>query len=167
MKKKILKRTVLRPPLFIYEKFIKRQKEGIPFIIFSFFLATFIDSRIYVYLAIKGLVPESFSKNVRGVHVHHFAYGIFLNTIVGFLALTLPNHHLERWKICLAVLFGIGLGWTFDEFGMWLRLQDEYWIRLSYDAVIIIVLIFINIIYLGSFWKRLAGKAARSLKKNL
>lgn len=160
-------KKILKPPLFIYEKFIKRQKEGIPFIIFSFFLLTFVASRIYVYLAIKGFVPESFSRNVRGVHIHHFAYGIFLNTIVGFLTLTLPNHHLEKRKVLLAALFGIGLGWTFDEFGMWLMLQDEYRIRLSYDAIIIIALIFVNIIYLGAFWKRLVGKVAKNLKKNL
>jgi hypothetical protein len=37
---------------------------------------------------------------------------------------------------CCAILYGIGLGLTFDEFGMWLHLGGPYWQRASYDAVI-------------------------------
>jgi hypothetical protein len=38
------------------------------------------------------------------------------------------------------------LGLTFDEFGMWVRLQDDYWVRQSYDAVIIVTLLLLNIV---------------------
>lgn len=131
-------------------------------VLFYFFL-TFLASRIYVNLAIKGIVPESLTQDVRGVHVHHFAYGILINTIVGFLALTLPLQSLEKWKIKLAAIYGIGTGWTFDEFGMWLRLEDQYWVRTSYDAIIIIGIILINITYLGSFWVKLFGRIAKDI----
>lgn len=158
-------KKIFRPPLFIYEKFIKKQKEGVPFVIFSFFLIIFAASRLYVHLAIKGIVPESLTQDVKGVHIHHFTYGILINTLVGFLALNLPYSLLGKWRLKLAAFFGIGLGWTFDEFGMWLRLQDEYWARLSYDSIIIISLILINIIYLGTFWNRLASKISKKVKR--
>jgi len=157
-------KKILKPPLFVYEKFIKRQKEGISFVVFFFFFITFILSRLWVWLSIKNIIPESLTQNVKGVHVHHFAYGILINTIIGYLILTLPRPIFEKWKIKLAAFFGIGLGWTFDEFGMWLRLKDEYWVRLSYDAIIVLTIIFINIIYFGNFWKRFGRKIYNELK---
>ena len=36
------------------------------------------------------------------------------------------------------VLYGIGLGLTFDEFGMWLHLGGSYWQRASWDAVVVV-----------------------------
>ncbi len=154
-------KAIFKPPIFVYQRFIKTQKEGVPFVIFFFFLLTFISSRLWVYLAIRGIVPESFTQNVRGVHIHHFAYGIALTSIVCYLALTFPYRYLEKWKLKLAVFFGIGLGWTFDEFGMWLRLEDEYYLRQTYDAIIVLSIIFINIIYLGNFWLKLGRKVFR------
>ncbi|MBI5221852.1 MAG: hypothetical protein HY979_03535, partial [Candidatus Magasanikbacteria bacterium] len=52
----------------------------------------------------------------------------------------------EMFKIACAV-YGIGLGLTFDEFGMWVRLADTYWVRQSYDAIIVIFLVLLNIAY--------------------
>ena len=37
-----------------------------------------------------------------------------------------------------AILYGIGLGLTFDEFGMWLHLGGPYWQWVSYDAIVTI-----------------------------
>jgi len=153
--KKVTKYMLARPIVSIHEKFIKRQKEGIPFVIFAFFLLTFVFSRFWVYLSIKGLVPESLTENVHGVHIHHFAWGVLLICLVGFLALTLPQEYLNFLKVKLAAAFGIGLGLTFDEFGMWLRLEDEYWLRQSYDAIIVVSIILINIIYFPKLWKRI------------
>lgn len=158
-------KTLFKPPVFLYEKFIKRQKEGIPFVVFFFFLLTFIFSRAWVYLAVKNIIPDSFTENIEGVHIHHFAYGIILNSLAGFFALTLPRNYFETWKIKLAILFGIGLGWTFDEFGMWLRLRDDYWIRQSYDAIIIISIFFINIVYFGRFWVKLFNKIRQEFSR--
>lgn len=144
-----------KPPHFLYEHFIKRQREGVSFVVFFFFLISFISARLWVYAAAAGLIVDSLSSNIRGVHVHHFAYGILLSSVVGFLALVLPRHLFHLWKIKLAAFYGIGLGLTFDEFGMWLRLQDDYYLRHNYDAIIIIAIIFINIIYFNNLWKRL------------
>lgn len=151
-----MKNLLLHPPRLIYEKFIAKQREGATFAVMFFFLVTFIVSRAYVYSMIEWNFPEIITRtSVKGVHVHHFTWGILINSIVGYLMLILPRDVFEEWKIKLASFFGVGLGLTFDEFGMWLLLQDEYWVRHSYDAVIVITLIFINIIYLGNMWKRL------------
>ena len=154
-----------KPPHFLYEKFVKRQKEGVSFVIFLFFLIGFIISRAWVYLSIIGLVPASLTENVRGVHIHHFAWGILINSIVGYLVFVIPRADFHKWKLKLAALFGIGLALTFDEFGMWLRLQDDYLVRHGYDAIILISILFINIIYFGGLWQRLANVIYKDLKK--
>lgn len=156
---------VFKPPHFFYERFVKRQKEGVSFVIFLFFLITFILARAWVYLSMLGLVPLSIFRNVRGVHIHHFAWGILLNSLVGYLVLVLPRQYFQTWKLKLAALFGIGLALTFDEFGMWLMLEDEYWLRHSYDAIIIIIVFLFNIIYFGNLWKRLIFRIYRDIKK--
>lgn len=145
----------LHPPKLLYERFIAKQRKGVTFTVLFFFLVTFMLARLYVYLAVQNIIPDSLTQNIRGVHVHHFAWGILLNSVVGYILLVLPSDMFEEWKIKLSAIFGIGLGLTFDEFGMWLYLQDEYWVRQSYDAIIIISILFIDIIYLGNTWKRL------------
>jgi len=73
---------------------------------------------------------------VGGTHIHHLNLGILLLATVGaWLLLKQPS---GRKLTIAAVLYGIGMGLTFDEFGIWLRLDDIYWQRASWDAVIVI-----------------------------
>jgi len=37
-----------------------------------------------------------------------------------------------------ALVYGVGLALTFDEFGMWVHLGGPYWQRASFDAVVLI-----------------------------
>src|SRR5208337_525220 len=37
-----------------------------------------------------------------------------------------------------ALIYGLAMGLTFDEFGMWLHLGGSYWQRASVDAVIVV-----------------------------
>jgi hypothetical protein len=71
-----------------------------------------------------------------GVHLHHLVWGIVLMILCGFLAFT----PLEApWWHVVAVGFGIGIGFTLDEFALWVRLEDVYWHeegRASFDAVV-------------------------------
>ncbi len=99
--------------------------------------------------------------NVRGVHIHHLTYGIFLLAIAGFLS---QNSEGPKYKTKIAILYGAGLALSFDEFGMWLRLQDNYWVRQSYDAILIILSLLINIVYFSNFWIRILSLPQR-LKK--
>jgi hypothetical protein len=127
-----------------------RPKTGkeIPFLILISFLATFILSRIVVYYA---PMPNLFLK-VRGVHIHHLAYGIFILGLVGFLSLI--QERSEKTRLKLSVLYGIGLGLAFDEFAMWIQLEDVYHDRSTYDAIVVITLILLNIVYFADFWKK-------------
>jgi len=130
----------------IIKRFKPKPDKGIPFLIFISFLSTFIISRSLIYF-----LPNLFL-TVRGNHVHHFAYGIFLLSILGYLALTQDLGNKMRLR--LAILYGIALGLAYDEFAMWLQLEDVYHSRTNYDAIMVIALILFNIIYFADFWKR-------------
>jgi hypothetical protein len=101
-------------------------------VLFSFLLM-FITSRVTVYLIMDGAIPDLYL-HLGGNHIHHLNYGIFLLVAVGaFLLFRDPTG--RALKIC-AVAYGIGLALTFDEFGMWVRLDGStYWQRASLDAV--------------------------------
>lgn len=89
---------------------------------------------------------------IRGYHIHHLNYGIFILAITGLLSLFFLN---TKNRLKMGVLYGIGLALTFDEFGMWLKLENDYLSRLSYDAMIIITIIFASMVYMPSFWHKL------------
>lgn len=115
-------------------------------VVIFYFLITFILSRLMVYLVLGRWLPNFFL-TVRGVHIHHFIYGVIILTLAGlYLILRRPDVESEMFKIACAV-YGIGLGLTFDEFGMWVRLVDAYWVRQSYDAIILVFLTLLNIAY--------------------
>jgi hypothetical protein len=72
------------------------------------------------------------------VHIHHLVWGICLMMFAGFLAFAMPLKS-PWWHIC-AIAFGIGVGFTLDEFALWVRLKDVYWSeegRSSLDAVVV------------------------------
>jgi len=75
-----------------------------------------------------------------GVHLHHLVWGICLMMLAGFLAFAVP---LEApWWHLVAIAFGVGAGFTMDEFALWVRLDDVYWSqegRVSFDAMVVAV----------------------------
>ncbi len=101
-------------------------------VLFSFLL-TFISSRVMVYLIMARKMPDLYL-HLGGNHIHHLNYGIFLLVAVGgFLLFGDPTGRALKIS---AVAYGIGLALTFDEFGMWVRLDGStYWQRASLDAV--------------------------------
>ncbi|MBI3385220.1 hypothetical protein HY030_03455 [Candidatus Gottesmanbacteria bacterium] len=141
----------------IYNSLIRKHRDAVSFIILLFFLVAFLTSRTYIYLNTAGVIPDTWflNRSIRGVHVHHLAFGIIILTISGYLALNFHNVRLRHFN---AALYGLGLGLAYDEFGMWLRLQDNYWIRQSYDAVAVILVILINVVYFSSLWQRILLK---------
>src|SRR6202021_1900842 len=99
------------------------------------FIITFIVARVMVLLIMERRVPNLYFF-LRGTHVHHLNYGIFLLAGVGaYWLLRLPSGKSLRGG---ALAYGIALALTFDEFGMWLHLGGSYWQRASVDAVIIV-----------------------------
>jgi hypothetical protein len=122
------------------------------------FIVTFTISRIMVLLIMSGHSPNLYCF-VHGTHVHHLNYGIFLLSAVGGYALfARPN---GRTAETLALLYGLAMGLTFDEFGMWLHLGGSYWQRASVDAVIIVAAVIGLIAYAPSL-ERLEKKHVRA-----
>ena len=91
------------------------------------FLATVALLRIFTAIIHYQLFPHGPFRDVitkTGLHIHHLFWGILLLMITGFGALA---SRAERWHLRIAVVFGIALGMTLDEFALWLRLTDVYW----------------------------------------
>jgi hypothetical protein len=99
------------------------------------FVVTFLVARVMVLLIMTHRIPSLYL-HVKGTHVHHMNYGIFLLSAVGGLLLLRPP--VGKALRCTAALYGIGLALTFDEFGMWIHLGGPYWQRASFDAVVVI-----------------------------
>ncbi len=142
----------------IYNSLVRKHRDAVSFIILFFFFITFIFSRTFIYLDTAGIISpklaylSNWNQNIRGVHVHHFAFGIIILSISGYLSLLF---HGKKPQHLIAALYGIGLALSYDEFGMWLNLEDNYWIRQSYDAVAIILVILINVVYFSSLWQKI------------
>src|SRR3989449_9524597 len=96
-------------------------------------MLTFVTARLVSILITLHRMPNIYL-HVRDTHVHHLNYGIFLLAGVGAYLLFSPGPAAPA----AAVVYGIGLGLTFDEFGMWLHLNGDYWQRASFDAVIVL-----------------------------
>jgi hypothetical protein len=73
-----------------------------------------------------------------GVHLHHLVWGIWL--MLGGGALGFALFDSSGWREVAAAVFGIGAGFTIDEFALWVYLDDVYWAeegRSSIDAAVI------------------------------
>ena len=106
--------------------------------VFVAFIVTFALARSLSVLTLVHRVPDIFLQFGQ-THVHHLNYGIFiLSAVGGFLIFVRPD---ARGVARAASFYGIGLALTFDEFGMWLNLDDVYWQRASFDAMVLIAAI--------------------------
>src|SRR6516165_10746709 len=91
------------------------------------FLATFLILRAITAIIHFDVFPHGPFRNLvtkSGLHIHHLFWGILLLMVTGFAALAT---RAEKWHLRIAVLFGIALALTLDEFALWLRLADVYW----------------------------------------
>jgi hypothetical protein len=79
---------------------------------------------------------------IGGVHIHHQVFGICLMFIGGLL--------LVSWQPTgvgvrvVAAILGVGVGLAFDEFALWVHLDDVYWSRAgrkSIDAVALVLML--------------------------
>jgi len=103
------------------------------------FIVTFVLSRMFVFLIMAQLI-HNFYFFLGKTHVHHLNYGIFLlSAVCGFSVFRRP---VGRAAEIVALLYGVAMGLTFDEFGMWLHLGGGYWQRASVDAVIVVAAAF-------------------------
>ena len=88
-----------------------------------------------------------------GTHIHHLVWGILLLMTCGYVGVAVSPD--SPWQEIVAVLFGIGMGLTLDEFALWLNLSDVYWSekgRESIDAVVVATML-LGITLVGlQFW---------------
>ncbi|MDX6609438.1 MAG: hypothetical protein QOF85_1363 [Solirubrobacterales bacterium] len=73
-----------------------------------------------------------------GLHLHHLVFGIVTMMAAGTLGFV-SDGRTPFTEIC-ALLFGVGVGLTIDEFALWVHLEDVYWEeegRSSIDATVI------------------------------
>ncbi len=99
------------------------------------FVLTFVLARTVVFLIMARRIPNLYLF-LSSTHVHHLNYGIFLLAAVGaYLLFRAPTGDAARRA---AFAYGIAMGLTFDEFGMWLHLGGSYWQRASIDATVVV-----------------------------
>src|SRR2546428_13828209 len=75
------------------------------------FVLTVAAARIFSLV-----LPRVHWEPVAGMHIHHYVYGIFILTAAGYLSLIFKSFRATLW---IALMYGLGVGLTFDEFGMW------------------------------------------------
>ena len=100
------------------------------------FVASFLAIRTSARLA-RSVAWWPGSVRSGDVHIHHLVWGICLMMLSGFLAFAASP--AAPWWHLIAILFGIGAGFTLDEFALWVHLEDVYWLkegRRSFDAVL-------------------------------
>lgn len=97
-----------------------------------------------------------------GVHLHHLVWGICLMLGAGTLGFALFSKS-PGLEIC-AALFGVGAGFTVDEFALWVHLDDVYWQkegRASIDAAVIAVAVMLLVLLGGQPFEVRGGGAAQ------
>ena len=109
---------------------------GAAFVVLVAFLISFLAIRTSARLT-RSVSWWPGGIETRGVHVHHLVWGIGLILFAGFLSFAAPLD--APWWHLVAICFGVGAGFTLDEFALWVRLEDVYWSqegRSSFDAVV-------------------------------
>jgi hypothetical protein len=118
------------------------------------FIVTFVLARMFVFLIMSNAMPNMYFFMGK-THVHHLNYGIFLLSVVsGYSVFRRPT---GRKAELTALIYGVAMGLTFDEFGMWLHLGGSYWQRVSVDAAIAVTA-FLALIAFGTSIRRFEKK---------
>jgi hypothetical protein len=122
---------------------------GAAFLVLAAFVVSFLAIRTSARLT-RSVSWWPGGVKANGVHVHHLVFGICMMMLAGFISFAAP---LEApWWHIVAVTFGVGAGFTLDEFALWVHLEDVYWSeegRTSFDAVVVAVA-FAALVVLGT-----------------
>ncbi len=114
------------------------------------FLLTVGLARLFSYLW-----PPLFHVRLAGAHIHHYVFGIFILTIAGFLALVFKG---PRATFGIALLYGLGVGLTYDEFGIWINPPFVRGARFSTYGLLIIGAAFVSVAVVSAIARRRRGE---------
>ncbi|WP_445152202.1 hypothetical protein [Baekduia sp. Peel2402] len=127
--------------LFSVDPFGDRSRQGsaAAFLVLLAFVISFLTIRTSARLS-RSVSWWPGSVRSGEVHIHHLVWGICLMMLSGFLAFAATPG--TAFAHLTAVGFGVGAGFTMDEFALWVHLEDVYWEdegRRSIDATVIAV----------------------------
>jgi hypothetical protein len=98
---------------------------------------------IVVARLFNSVYPRTHLPLIPGMRLHHYVFGIFILTIAGYLALLFKGPRATLW---IAMLYGLGVGLTFDEFGFWFnppRVGVPRGARWEYTGILVILSFFV------------------------
>jgi hypothetical protein len=84
------------------------------------------------------MFPRAHLELISGLRIHHYVYGILILTAAGYLALIFKSARATTW---IALLYGLGVGLTFDEFGMWFNPPFVRGVRWNMQGVTAIAIV--------------------------
>jgi hypothetical protein len=120
------------------------------------FAVSFSVARIFT-----SLYPEKVWE-IRGLHIHHFWYGIALLAIGGWLGISYSSERIDRLA---AILFGAGGGLIGDEVGLLLTFKN-YWGGITYTLVIIFITFVSMLILVVRYHELIKTEFTRFLRSN-
>jgi hypothetical protein len=126
--------------IHIFGNHTLRSGRGGAFVVLVAFLTSFLAIRTSARLT-RSVSWWPGGVQSGGVHLHHLVWGICMLLVAGFIAFAAAPLRAPWWHID-AIVFGIGAGFTLDEFALWVHLKDVYWTaegRSSVDAVVVAV----------------------------
>lgn len=145
----------------------ERPDEEINFRIFASFLGTFTLVRVITHGIRGDWLPlhniQLGGGGKQGLHIHHLVWGILALTGCGYGALLRSD---VSWRRRVAPVYGAGVALTFDEFALWLHLEDDYWSkegRTSVDAVVALAAVFGLAVASPLFWQQAIQEVASSI----
>ncbi len=145
----------------------ERPDEDINMRVLSSFVLTFGTVRFITHsirnhwLPFQNIVLGG-KKGGSGLHIHHLVWGIVALTGSGYAALLQTKY---PWRRRLAPVYGAGVALTYDEFALWLHLEDDYWSkqgRDSVDAVVLLSALFGLASASPLFWQRAFQEVSRT-----
>jgi len=146
----------------------ERPDEEINFRVLTAFIGTFTSVRVITHgirgdwLPLKNIQLGG-KKGSHPLHIHHMVWGILALTGCGYGGLMKTG---TKWRRRLAPIYGAGAALTFDEFALWLNLEDDYWNsegRTSVDAVILLSALLGLAVASPLFWQRAIDEVARTV----
>jgi hypothetical protein len=113
------------------------RRERAMFATFGFFVGLAVTRGVTTWLHYHGAGANG-GIIIRGVHVHHEAFGIVGLLLVSYAWLLLfasSERPRRRWFRLTALAYGVFSALILDEFALWLNLKDVYWARQGRESV--------------------------------